>query len=71
MKAIVKVQTPTASSGPTKDEVLIYAEGRRGFEQRVDADLFQRVGPTHKAFFYAVYRNGSWVVGEPAPTQEW
>lgn len=72
-KTIVKVQTSSASS-IKNPEVMIYAEGRRGFWQGKSEEAFKLLdGPLKKAYHYATLKGNKWVIqpSPRAPDQDW
>lgn len=69
---IIKIQRPLASSSGARDEVLIYAAGRK--HQTIVAmtkGLRKLMGDSYKIYVEAEFKDGKWVIGKVAPDQSW
>ena len=73
-KVIVKIQRPLMTNG---DDLvyLVYAEGRKNMVEVLANKLSKRaieaLEVQSKAFFYAEWKNDTWVIHLPAPWQNW
>lgn len=69
---IVKVQVALASPGAPW---MIYANGRVRMQMLPDrdvpAELRRAMGDDKKGYFAAVWKRGSWQIGERVPDQDW
>lgn len=69
-QVIVKVQLAIS---PPNGPIMVYDFGRNRLEMKASVSdaIKTKIGPRTKSFFYAVWKDGSWVLGEEAPWQEW
>lgn len=72
MRAIVKVQVPLLSIGGPAPGCLIYAKGRHGtVHQELSENVLKEMNGAPKAYFEAVFRDGSWILGRRVKDQKW
>lgn len=66
---IVKVQVPIDNSG---GPALVYDAQHNRIERRpITDEILRLMGGAPKKFIYAEWIDGTWVLGSPAPWQEW
>jgi hypothetical protein len=71
MREIVKVQLAIASSMKNPPALLYDRRRRHEQEQFLPVSVVEQMKDTYKAFYWADWMNGKWVLYEKAAWQDW